>query len=120
MVCPFPRLRYVFLLGIQPGLPHGKTSFISEMHSYWNVPNELASNCGSGNAWTTLEISKLYGQPSRQPLVELCLGMDDGTDMGRTKLENERTPSLGANIHGSHPSVHWYAPPGFTPVATAK
>lgn len=43
---------------------------------------------------------------------------------GRTwdgqKLENERTPSFGANIHGSHPSVRWYAPPGFTPVATAK
>ena len=53
---------------------------MSGTHAYWNVPNKLASSCGPGDLLgTILEVSKLHCQPSRQPLVETCPGMDDRT-----------------------------------------
>lgn len=61
-------------------LPQGKTSFTSGMHAYSNAPNKLASNSMPGEMpGTILEIRKLHCQPSGQPLVETCPGVDDRT-----------------------------------------
>ena len=37
------------------------------------------SSYGPGDAWNNIEIGKLHCQPSRQPVVETCPGVGDGT-----------------------------------------
>ena len=76
------------------------TSFTHGTHAFWNVLHQLE---------TTLEISKLHGQPFRQPLVETCLRLDwrsqDKDKLshiasagGKGQSSNVTQPSLGEDV----------------------